>query len=45
MESVCRYLGINFDYEIFSQMNLKIDEVNAPDEWALNICKAYPGCR
>lgn len=43
MESVCRYLGINFDYEIFSQMNLKIDEVNAPDEWALNICKAYPG--
>ena len=42
MESVCRYLGINFDYEIFSQMNLKIDEVNAPDEWALNICKAYP---
>lgn len=42
MESVCRYLGINFDYEIFSQMNLKIDEVSAPDEWALNICKAYP---
>lgn len=43
MACVCRYLGINFDYAIFSQMNLKIDEVNAPDEWALNICKAYPG--
>ena len=21
-------------------MNIKIEEVNAPDEWALNICKA-----
>ena len=24
-------------------MNLEVDEVNAPDEWALNICKAIPG--
>lgn len=40
LKSVCNYLGINFDYDIFSQMNLEIDKVNAPDEWALNICKA-----
>ena len=24
-------------------MNLKIEKVNAPDEWALNICKAIEG--
>jgi len=35
----CKYLGINFDCEIYSKMNLTIDEVNAPDEWALNISK------
>lgn len=34
-----KYLGINFDCEIYSNMNLTIDEVNAPDEWALNISK------
>ena len=40
LKSVCKYIGINFDYDIFSQMNLEISKVNAPDEWALNICKA-----
>nr|WP_315142677.1 WbqC family protein [uncultured Flavobacterium sp.] len=35
----CKYLGIYFDCEIYSKMNLTIDEVNAPDEWALNISK------
>lgn len=37
--SVCRYLGINTSFETFSKMNLEIDEVCAPDEWALNITK------
>lgn len=40
LRTVCTYLGINFNCGIFSQMNLKIADVNAPDEWALNICKA-----
>lgn len=40
LRCVCEYLGINFNYKIYSEMDLKIQKVNAPDEWALNICKA-----
>ncbi|MBQ2983378.1 MAG: WbqC family protein [Candidatus Gastranaerophilales bacterium] len=40
LKAVCEYLEITFDCEIFSEMNLTIDPVNAPDEWALNICNA-----
>ena len=40
LNAVCEYLEIPFDCEIFSEMNLKIEPVNAPDEWALNICRA-----
>ncbi|MGV8093841.1 MAG: WbqC family protein [Mangrovibacterium sp.] len=40
MQAVCEYLGIDKKITVFSQMNLKIDPVNAPDEWALNICSA-----
>ena len=39
LKAVCNYLNISFNCEIFSEMNLKIEAVNAPDEWALNICK------
>ena len=37
---VCGYLNIDTPLKVYSEMNLTIDEVNAPDEWALNICKA-----
>ena len=40
LERVCEYLGIPYKYDIFSKMDLEIDEVKAPDEWALNITKA-----
>ena len=40
LQAVCSYLGIKRELEVYSHMNLSIDEVNAPDEWALNICKA-----
>lgn len=40
IQTLCEYLGIKADILIFSEMNLEIDEVKAPDEWALNICKA-----
>lgn len=36
----CRYIGIPFNREVFSEMDLAIEEVCAPDEWALNICKS-----
>ena len=43
LEKTLQYLGIEKGLEVFSKMNLQIEEVNAPDEWALNICKAIVG--
>lgn len=40
LEKVCQYLGVDKKIEIFSEMNLSIETPTAPDEWALNICKA-----
>ena len=38
---ICEYLNIKFSYKIFSESDIKINNVNAPDEWALEISKAY----
>lgn len=35
----CEYLGIHMKSDVFSEMNLRIPNVNAPDEWALYITK------
>ena len=43
LECICKYLGFERNLEVFSLMHLDIDDVNAPDEWALNICKAIDG--
>jgi len=43
LQEVCNYLGIATPISVFSEMNLLIDKPNAPDEWALNICKAVSG--
>jgi len=43
LEKVCEYLGIKRSTEVFSKMGLDIEDATAPDEWALNICKAIPG--
>ena len=40
LKAICEYLGIKTPISIWSEMNVEIEEVNAPDEWALNICKA-----
>lgn len=40
LKIVCDYLGIQRDLPVFSEMGVAIEPVNAPDEWALNICKA-----
>lgn len=39
IKNTCRYLNLNLDSEVFSEMNIKIENVNNPDEWALNISK------
>lgn len=36
----CNYLNISTPIKIWSEMDVKIEGVNEPDEWALNICKA-----
>ena len=43
LQGVCDYLNIDTPIDIYSDMNLSIDPANAPDEWALNICKAMVG--
>jgi hypothetical protein len=40
LKTVCNYINIEINLDIFSKMNLLIEEINAPDEWAMNICKA-----
>jgi len=40
LNAVLNYLGLKKDIKIFSEMNIEIEEPKAPDEWALNICKA-----
>lgn len=40
LEKTCQYLGMEKKFPIFSEMNMVIEEPQAPDEWALNICKA-----
>lgn len=40
MKQVCNYLDIPFDCKVFSQMNLEIEPVNDPGEWALHISAA-----
>lgn len=42
LEKVCEYLKISCEIKVFSKMNLIIEEVKEPDEWALNICKVIP---
>ncbi len=41
LQDICKYLDINTPISIFSKMNLNIKNVEAPDEWALNICLSY----
>ena len=40
LNCVCDYLFINKDIRVFSEMNLSIEPVSEPDDWALNISKA-----
>lgn len=40
LEKICDFLEMKNHIKVFSEMNLEIENANAPDEWALNICKA-----
>lgn len=41
--ATCRYIGLPLEIDVFSEMNLAIDPVSGPGEWALNITKALGG--
>ena len=40
LSSVCEYLDINTEIVVWSEMGISIEDVNEPDEWALNISKS-----
>ncbi|MFT5759926.1 MAG: hypothetical protein ACI9LM_004710 [Alteromonadaceae bacterium] len=40
LKYVCSYLGIETEIVVFSEMDIEVDSPDAPDEWALNICKS-----
>ena len=43
LSKICSFLGIHTKITMINDLNLNIKIANAPDEWALNICKAYSG--
>jgi hypothetical protein len=38
--NVCAYLNLKFDYQVFSEMGLKLPKIDAPGDWALEIASA-----
>jgi hypothetical protein len=40
LKLVCQYLGIAFEYVFFSEMNLNLDPIDGPGDWALRISEA-----
>lgn len=40
LKATCSYIGLDFSFEIFSEMGIQLEPVHESDEWALNICKA-----
>jgi len=40
LKETCAYIGLNFNYEVYSKMDINIEAVNSADEWGLNICRA-----
>jgi hypothetical protein len=40
LQTICAYLSVRFNFSIFSDINLKIEPVTHPGEWAINISKA-----
>lgn len=40
LQTICQYLGIAFNYQIYTAMDLAIEPVNDAGEWALHISKA-----
>jgi hypothetical protein len=40
IQKINQYLQLDCKVEIFSELNIEIEDVYGPDEWSLNICKS-----
>ena len=40
LAKVCAYLGVDFDYSVFSEMGLKLGPIEGPGDWALRIAES-----
>ena len=40
LDKICKYLGISFQYDFLSDMNLEIGPIENPGDWALRISEA-----
>lgn len=40
LKASCAYIGMELNFEVFSEMKINIEPVNNSDEWGINICKA-----
>jgi hypothetical protein len=40
LEKTCQYIGIKFNYSIFSESGIEIEEINDAGDWAFNIAKS-----
>jgi hypothetical protein len=41
LSRICGYLGVTFDYDVFSELELPLEEVDDPGLWALRISQHY----
>ena len=39
LSKCCDYLGLEFKYDILSDLNLDLSEIHEPDDWSLKICQ------
>jgi len=40
IHKICQHIGLEFNYMFYSDLDLTVGNVSAPDEWAVVICKA-----
>ena len=40
LKASCAYIGIDQNFEVFSEMKINVEPVGNADEWGLNICNA-----
>ena len=40
LQKINQYISLSCNIKVFSELGITIEDVYAPDEWALNICKS-----